>query len=114
MFQGVPFGEAPGDEGYKHDLYHPSYQKLFGEIGNCTCGDGECRVTDWRETTIGSPKGYDVIVDRHWLALPGDVWMPDDPKTIPKDLLRERAHVCAYNYGIFPLISCALINTTQV
>ena len=33
MFEGVPVGEAPGDEGYKHELYHDEYQKLFGDLG---------------------------------------------------------------------------------
>jgi len=28
MFEGVPLGKAPGDEGYKHGLYHDAYQKL--------------------------------------------------------------------------------------
>ena len=27
LFEGVPLGEAPGDEGYKHELYHDEYQK---------------------------------------------------------------------------------------
>jgi hypothetical protein len=47
MFEGVPVGEAPGDEGYKHELYHDEYQKLFGDLGRCGCGHGECRVTEW-------------------------------------------------------------------
>ena len=33
MFEGVPLGKAPGDEGYKHGLYHDAYQKLFGDLG---------------------------------------------------------------------------------
>ena len=48
LFEGVPFGQAPGDEGYKHELYHDEYQKVFGD--RCGCRRGECRVTDWRKT----------------------------------------------------------------
>ena len=64
LFEGVPLGEAPGDEGYKHDLYHDDYQKVFSGSGHCGCGHGECRVTDWRKTLLDSSLGIDVIAYR--------------------------------------------------
>ena len=78
LFEGVPFGQAPGDEGYKHELYHDEYQKVFGD--RCGCRHGECRVTDWRKTQLDSPVGYDVIAYREWVPLRQDVWMPDSNK----------------------------------
>ena len=69
MFEGVPLGKAPGDEGYKHGLYHDAYQKLFGDLGHCGCGHGECRVTEWRKTQLDSPLGFDVIAYREWVPL---------------------------------------------
>lgn len=113
MFEGVPTGEAAGDYGYKHDLYHEAYQRLFGEQGHCLCGVGECRVTDWRETELKSPRGYDVIVNRLWLPLLLSVWMPDELTKIPAVLLRERAHICAYGPLNNPTIACAMVNVTQ-
>jgi hypothetical protein len=116
-FSELPFipleGTQPGDYGYKHWMYHASYQQLFGALGHCACGDGECRVTDWRTTQLESPKGYDVIYQRSWYALPITAWMPDDPKLIPADLFRERAHICAYVIDRKVVIACALINATQ-
>jgi|GEM_PF-1979211 hypothetical protein len=111
-FEGTPSGKAPGDYGFKHQRYHASYKRLFGEIGNCLCGDGECRTTDWRESKE-SPMGYAVIVCRKWIPLPADTWMPTKGSEIPLDLFAERAHVCAYGTYDMPVIACALINATQ-
>jgi hypothetical protein len=112
LFVDVPYGDAPGDFGYKHKRYHPYYQALFGKLGHCACGTGECRVTDWRMTILNSPIGFDVIVERNWWPLPGNVWMPKAGDPIPPELFKERAHVCAYGRGAEIIISCALINMT--
>src|SRR5580700_3553740 len=77
LFEGVPLGEAPGDEGYKHDLYHDDYQKVFSGSGHCGCGHGECRVTDWRKTLLDSSLGIDVIAYRDWVPLQKNCWMPN-------------------------------------
>jgi len=116
MFVGVPVGEAPGDEGYKHELYHDEYQKLFGDLGHCGCGHGECRVTEWRKTQLGSSLGFDVIVYREWVPLQNNCWMPS-PEQVPTKLRREWAHICAYQPhadhhmgNITVSVRCALIN----
>jgi hypothetical protein len=118
LFEGVPLGQAPGDEGYKHDLYHDQYQKVFGE--HCGCNRGECRVTDWRKTQLDSPVGYDVVAYREWVPLRNDVWMPD-PKRLPSELRREWAHICAYpphtdhHMGdIRVTVPCAIINIKDI
>ena len=115
LFDGVPFGQAPGDEGYKHELYHDEYQKVFGD--RCGCRRGECRVTDWRKTQLDSPVGYDVIAYREWVPLRQDVWMPDFTQ-VSSELRREWAHICAYpphtdhHMGdIRVTVPCAIINT---
>src|SRR6516225_8301648 len=115
LFEGVPFGQAPGDEGYKHELYHDEYQKVFGD--RCGCRHGECRVTDWRKTQLDSPVGYDVIAYREWVPLRQDVWMPDLTQ-VSSELRREWAHICAYpphtdhHMGdIRVTVPCAIINT---
>ncbi|HUO50076.1 MAG TPA: hypothetical protein VMU25_00675 [Candidatus Paceibacterota bacterium] len=123
MFAGVPEGLAPGDFGYKHEMYHESYQKVFGALGRCSCGTGDCRVTNWRETQLGSEKGFDVIVKRQWWPLPGNVWMPgaNDSHVIPVELYNEWAHICAYETTVFnqslglktQVIACAMINKKQ-
>jgi len=64
LYEGVPLGEAPGDYGYKHDQYHDLYQEIFGRILGCSCGAGDCRVTEYRPTILGSPLGYDVVAYR--------------------------------------------------
>ena len=112
LFSGVPIGEAPGDYGYKHGNYHYLYQAVFGELGHCSCGSGDCRVTDFRETLLGSPVGYDVIAYRHWLPLPADVWIPL-PEQVPPELRTERAHICAYGNASSCTIPCAIINVAQ-
>jgi hypothetical protein len=116
LFAGVPLGEAPGDEGYKHDLYHEHYQKVFSNSGHCGCGHGECRVTNWRKTQLGSPIGYDVIAYREWVPLPKEVFMPE-AKDVPPELRREWAHICAYpghadhHMGdVRTTVPCAIIN----
>lgn len=115
-YKGVPFGQAPGDDGYCHEKYHPCYQELFGKLGHCSCGDGDCRATVWKANSK-SPKGIDVVVNRGWRPLPANVWMPpEDSAVVPPELLREWAHVCAYEtgggYGVPAglTIPCALIN----
>lgn len=108
LFEGVELGKAPGDYGYKHQQYHLYYQKVFGEIGQCACGYGDCRVTDWRQTKLGSPTGYDMIVNRHWIPLPETVWMPK-PWQIPTALQQDRGHVCSYGAVGQELIPCAII-----
>ena len=106
-------GKAYGDYECMHAKYHnPYYQNLFGVLGKCSCGSGDCRATDWRETTLGSPKGYDVVVNRNWCALPAGTWIPE-PQQVPHELLFERAHVCAYVSGAEILIPCALINKSE-
>ncbi|MDR3571648.1 MAG: hypothetical protein P4L81_05665 [Candidatus Pacebacteria bacterium] len=115
-FEGTPMGSAPGDYGYRHDLYHADYQALFGASGHCSCGSGDCRVTIWRETKLDSPMGYDIVAWRNWYPLPANVWMPDTSSNIPLELYREWAHVCAYRIGYnsnAPTIACALINKKQ-
>jgi hypothetical protein len=116
MFEGVPVGEAPGDEGYKHELYHDEYEKLFGDLGHCGCGHGECRVTAWRKTQLDSDLGFDVIVYREWVPLLNNCWMPE-PEQVPAKLRREWAHICAYQPhadhhmgNITVSVRCALIN----
>jgi hypothetical protein len=116
MFEGVPLGKAPGDEGYKHGLYHDAYQKLFGDLGHCGCGHGECRVTEWRKTQLDSPLGFDVIAYREWVPLQKHCWMPD-PEQVPASLRHEWAHICAYQPhadhhmgNITTSVRCALIN----
>ena len=118
LFEGVPFGQAPGDEGYKHDLYHDEYQRVFGD--HCGCRQGECRVTDWRKTQLDSPVGYDVIAYREWVPLRQDVWMPDS-KQVSSELRREWAHICAYpphpdhHMGdIRVTVPCAIINMKDI
>ena len=118
LFDGVPLGQAPGDEGYKHDLYHDQYKKVFGE--HCGCNRGECRVTDWRRTQLDSPVGYDVVAYREWVPLRNDVWMPD-PKQVPSELRHEWAHICAYpphtdhHMGdIRVTVPCAIINIKDI
>ena len=108
----VEFGKFPGDYKCGHEAYHPFYQRVFGQLGQCACGDGECRVTDWRSTRLGSPKGYDVIVLRYWCALPPGVWIPAKEQ-IPKELRLERAHVCAYGPIGGILIPCVIINESK-
>jgi hypothetical protein len=113
-FDGTPLHYAPGDYGYKHDSYHPIYQEVFGKSLHCTCGDGECRATDWRPTELHSPAGYDIIAYRKWEPLPKNVWMP--PPEVLKvwpQLLEERAHICAYESGSGTVIPCAIINVNQ-
>jgi len=105
----------PGDKGYKHHEYHPFYEVVFGP--HCRCGDGDCRVTDWRETKLGSKIGYDVLVNREWYPLPDDVYIPP-PHLVPTELRRERAHICAYIFTSASVllgisIPCAIINVTQ-
>ena len=116
MFEGVPLGKAPGDEGYKHGLYHDAYQKLFSDLGHCGCGHGECRVTEWRKTQLDSPLGFDVIAYREWVPLQKPCWMPD-PEQVPASLRHEWAHICAYQPhadhhmgNITTSVRCALIN----
>jgi len=118
LFEGVPFGQAPGDEGYKHELYHDEYQKVFGD--RCGCRRGECRVTDWRKTQLDSPVGYDVIAYREWVPLRQDVWMPDFTQ-VSSELRREWAHICAYpphtdhHMGdIRVTVPCAIINIKDI
>lgn len=116
--RGAVQGSFPGDLAHKHKLYHdPYYLLVFGELVACTCGTGDCRVTDWRDTKLGSPKGFDVVVARQWCALPGDVKIPD-PLQIPKDFRKalavERAHVCAYFNGGSLYIPCVIINQSKV
>jgi hypothetical protein len=118
LFEGVPFGQAPGDEGYKHELYHDEYQKVFGD--RCGCRHGECRVTDWRKTQLDSPVGYDVIAYREWVPLRQDVWIPDFTQ-VSSELRREWAHICAYpphtdhHMGdIRVTVPCAIINIKDI
>ena len=99
----------PGDLGYKHELYHPYYQQVFSP--HCSCGVGDCRVTDWRLSELGSVHGYDVIVDRAWYPLPNDVYIPP-PQLVPSALRQERAHICAYRL-LDTSIPCAIINVTE-
>ncbi|MDE2071610.1 MAG: hypothetical protein KGI70_02685 [Patescibacteria group bacterium] len=113
-FKDLPRGKAPGDFNFDHAEHHADYQTVFGS--HCGCGDGECRVTVWRKTTLGSPKGFDVVVERRWWPLPANVWMPDPENVeVPLGLRLDRAHVCAYStdgYTMYPypLIRCAIIN----
>jgi hypothetical protein len=118
LFEGVPLGQAPGDDGYKHKLYHDEYQKVFGD--HCGCDRGECRVTDWRKTQLDSPVGYDVIAYREWVPLRKDVWMPDFTE-VSSELRREWAHICAYpphtdhHMGdIRVTVPCAIINIKDI
>src|SRR5580704_7713097 len=120
LFEGVPLGEAPGDEGYKHDLYHDDYQKVFSGSGHCGCGHGECRVTDWRKTLLDSSLGIDVIAYRDWVPLQKNCWMPN-PEQVPPELRREWAHICAYpphadhHMGnITTSVRCAIINVKDI
>ena len=120
LFEGVPLGEAPGDEGYKHDLYHDDYQKVFSGSGHCGCGHGECRVTDWRKTLLDSSLGIDVIAYRDWVPLQKNCWMPN-PEQVPPELRREWAHICAYpphadhhKGNIMTSLRCAIINVKDI
>ena len=97
----------PGDYGYLHDKYHSSYQQVFSP--HCSCGVGDCRVTDWRETKMNSPYGYDVIAERNWYPLLKGVYIPA-PNLVPEALRKERAHICAYLIGDM-YIACAIINS---
>jgi hypothetical protein len=113
----VPFGQYPGDNGYKHDEYHLDYQKMFGEKMKCACGGDDCRVTIWRHSTLKSPKGIDVLVNRMWLPLDSISAMPQQGQ-IPLNLAREWAHVCAYEIGggytgVRISIPCAIINEKE-
>lgn len=112
-FEGTPIGFAPGDYGYHHERYHPAYQKLFGILGKCSCGDGDCRATVWRYNST-SPWRYDILVERDWYPITGSTWMPDDSTPVPAELFEELAHVCAYpaivNLRRTMNIACALIN----
>ncbi len=111
----VPRGNVPGDLGYLHDKYHNLYQQLFADVGKCSCGVGDCRVSDWRETILGSRHGYDVIVDRVWHPLPDKVWIPL-PHQVPRELRQERAHVCAFLHFLpryYTSINCVVINVTN-
>lgn len=110
LYEGVPLGKAPGDYGYKHAEYHEAYQKVFGELLRCSCGAGDCRVTEYRPTLLGSPLGFDVIAYREWLPLPADTKIPP-PEKVPAILRQEQAHICAYEVG-YTLIVCAIINAT--
>lgn len=106
----VPFGKFPGDYGYLHDKYHRYYEIVFGEILECACGAGDCRVTYWRQTKMGSPHGYDIVLLRRWEPLPAEARMPK-PEEIPPQLLTEWAHVCVYNENYEPVsIPCVIIN----
>jgi len=114
LYKGTPLGLAPGDYGYKHDVYHPAYQELFGRLGRCSCGTGDCRVTDWRFTQLGSKHRFDVVIKRRWWPLQDLTWMPENHSVVPKILFKERAHVCAYGETLGePIIACALINFTE-
>ena len=99
-----------------HWVYHPGYQKVFSELLQCSCGVGECRVTRWRKSKLGSPRGFDIIVNRQWRPLPVATKMPspEQMKQAP-ELYREFAHVCAYNDedGDTPTIECAIINRSD-
>lgn len=110
----VAKGNFLGDYGYEHWPNHGDYQATFGDKHKCACGTGDCRVTDWRETQLGSPTGYDILVDREWVAVPADTFMPL-PNEVPRGLLLRRAHVCAYVDSTTRMlkIPCALIIKTQ-
>ena len=95
-----------------HGTYHEYYKKVFGEIGQCACGTGDCRVTDFRVTELGSPIGYDIVVYRQWMPVGEKVWIPKS-EDVPRQLRTERAHVCAYAVGGIN-IPCAIINAIQI
>jgi hypothetical protein len=119
LFEGVPLGEAPGDEGYKHYIMTIT-KKVFSGSGHCGCGHGECRVTDWRKTLLDSSLGIDVIAYRDWVPLQKNCWMPN-PEQVPPELRREWAHICAYpphadhHKGIITTsLRCAIINVKDI
>ena len=89
----VPMGQFPGDKGYRHSEFHPSYQKVFDQ-GRCACSTGECRPTIYRPTRLGSQVGLDVLVNRRWVPVPKSALVSKG--AVPPALWRAEAHVCAY------------------
>jgi hypothetical protein len=88
----------PSDEKYMSDKFGPTYQKLYSG-GKCSCKSGYCRPSKWRPTELGSPTGYDILVNRQWVPVPKGAL--HNEKTLPLELWKElmrgaSAHVCAY------------------